>query len=199
MQQIVFLVDDDEAVRDALRLLLKSARLPVLDYASPAEFLAGYDPQQGGCLVLDIHMPGMNGLQLQDELARRGDIPIIFITGHGDVSMAVQAMKQGAVEFLQKPFRDLDFLDAIGRAFERDRQHREQRSESDGVRRCYETLTPREKEVMQKVAAGLSSKQIAHELNISQRTVEIHRGSAMHKMQVDSVASLVKMMLLVCG
>jgi RNA polymerase sigma factor (sigma-70 family) len=199
MQQIVFLVDDDEAVRDALRLLLKSARLPVLDYASPAEFLAGYDPQQGGCLVLDIHMPGMNGLQLQDELARRGDIPIIFITGHGDVSMAVQAMKQGAVEFLQKPFRDLDFLDAIGRAFERDRQHREQRSESDGVRRCYETLTPREKEVMQKVAAGLSSKQIAHELNISQRTVEIHRGSAMHKMQADSVASLVKMMLLVCG
>jgi RNA polymerase sigma factor (sigma-70 family) len=113
--------------------------------------------------------------------------------------MAVQAMKQGAVEFLQKPFRDLDFLDAIGRAFERDRQHREQRSESDGVRRCYETLTPREKEFMQKVAAGLSSKQIAHELNISQRTVEIHRGSAMHKMQADSVASLVKMMLLVCG
>ncbi|HEX5056835.1 MAG TPA: response regulator [Gammaproteobacteria bacterium] len=198
MQQIVFVVDDDEAVRDALRLLLKSAHLPVQDYASPAEFLESYDPRQGGCLVLDIHMPGLNGLQLQDELSRRGGgIPIVFITGHGDVSMAVQAMKQGAVEFLQKPFRDEDLLGAIRKAFERDRKHREQYRESDGVRRRYDTLTPREKEIMQKVAAGQSSKQIANELDISQRTVEIHRGSVMQKMQADSVAALVKMMLLV--
>lgn len=200
MQQIVFVVDDDEAVRDALRLLLKSAKLPVQDYASPAEFLDSYDARQGGCLVLDIHMPGLNGLQLQDELSRRGGaIPIIFITGHGDVSMAVQAMKQGAVEFLQKPFRDEHLLAAIGKAFERDRQHRLRHGESDEVRRRYETLTPREKEIMQKVAAGLSSKQIAYELDISQRTVEIHRGSVMNKMQADSVASLVKMMMMVSG
>lgn len=200
MQQIVFVVDDDEPVRDALRLLLKSARLPVQDYASPAEFLQCYDPQQAGCLVLDIHMPGLNGLQLQDELSRRGGvIPIIFITGHGDISMAVQAMKQGAVEFLQKPFRDEDLLAAIHKAFERDRQGRERQGESHEVRRRYGTLTPREKEIMQKVAAGLSSKQIAYELDISQRTVEIHRGSVMNKMQADSVAGLVKMMMLVSG
>jgi two-component system, LuxR family, response regulator FixJ len=196
MQQIVFVVDDDEPVRDALRLLLKSARLPVQDYASPAEFLESLDAGQGGCLVLDIHMPGLNGLQLQDELQRRGvAIPIIFITGHGDVSMAVQAMKQGAVEFLQKPFKDEDLLGAIRKAFERDRKSRELHKESDGVRTRYESLTPREKQIMQKVAAGLSSKQIANELDISQRTVEIHRGSLMNKMQADSVASLVKMML----
>jgi two-component system response regulator FixJ len=196
MQQIVFVVDDDDAVRDALRLLMKSARLPVQDYASPVEFLESLDPGQSGCLVLDIHMPGLNGLQLQDELLRRGmNIPIIFITGHGDVSMAVQAMKLGAVEFLQKPFRDEDLLNAIRKAFEQDRKSREQDKESGGARSRYETLTPREKEVMQKVAAGLSSKQIASELNISQRTVEIHRGSVMQKMQADSIASLVKMML----
>lgn len=196
MQQIVFVVDDDEAVRDALRLLLKSAKLPVQDYASPAEFLDCLDPGQSGCLVLDIHMPGLNGLQLQDELQRRNvTIPIIFITGHGDVSMAVQAMKQGAVEFLQKPFRDEDLLTAIRKAFERDQKNREQHKEFDVVRSRYETLTPREREVMQKVAMGLSSKQIANELDISQRTVEIHRGSVMTKMRADSVASLVKMML----
>jgi two-component system, LuxR family, response regulator FixJ len=196
MQQIVFVVDDDEAVRDALRLLLKSAKLPAQDYASPAEFLDCYDPRQGGCLVLDIHMPGLNGLQLQDELSKRGAaIPIIFITGHGDVSMAVQAMKQGAVEFLQKPFRDEDLLAAIRKAFERDSRERLQQGESEEARRCYGTLTPREKEIMRKVAAGLSSKQIAHELDISQRTVEIHRGAVMNKMRADSVASLVKMML----
>jgi FixJ family two-component response regulator len=143
-------------------------------------------------------MPGLNGLQLQDELSRRGGlIPIVFITGHGDVSMAVQAMKQGAVEFLQKPFRDEDLLGAIRKAFERDRKQREQYRESDGVRRRYDTLTPREREIMQKVSAGLSSKEIAHELDISQRTVEIHRGAVMQKMQADSVAALVKMMLLV--
>lgn len=200
MQQIVFVVDDDEAVRDALRLLLKSAKLPVQDYASPAEFLECYDPLQGGCLVLDIHMPGLNGLQLQEELSRRGGaIPIIFITGHGDVSMAVQAMKQGAVEFLQKPFRDDDLLGAIRKAFAHDLQRRQQYEESHVARHRYDTLTPREKEIMRKVAAGLSSKQIAYELDISQRTVEIHRGSVMHKMQADSVASLVKMMLSISG
>jgi two-component system response regulator FixJ len=196
MQQIVFVVDDDEAVRDALRLLLKSARLPAQDYASPAEFLECYDPGQGGCLVLDIHMPGFSGMQLQDELQRRAiNIPIIFITGHGDVPVAVQAMKQGAVEFLQKPFKDENLLASIRKAFELDRQNRAQHEQSDQVRQLYAGLTPREKEVMQKVSAGLSSKQIAYELGISQRTVEIHRGSVMHKMQADSVASLVKMIL----
>jgi two-component system response regulator FixJ len=196
MQQIVFVVDDDEAVRDALRLLFKATKLPMQDYASPAEFLECYDPGQGGCLVLDIHMPGFNGLQLQEELLRRGAaIPIIFITGHGDVPIAVQAMKQGAVEFLQKPFKDEDLLRAIQKAFAWDEQRRAQNGRSDQVRQLYAGLTPREKEVMQKIAEGLSSKQIAHELGISQRTAEVHRGSVMSKMQADSVASLVKMML----
>ena len=196
MEQTVFVVDDDEAVRDSLRLLLKSARLSVENYASAAEFLDAYDPEQGGCLVLDIHMPGFNGLQLQDELRRRGiAIPIIFITGHGDVPIAVQAMKQGAVEFLQKPFNDKDLLASIRKAFERDIEGRAQQKQSNQARERYVTLTPREKEVMQKVVAGLSSKQVAYELGISQRTVEIHRGSVMSKMGADSVASLVKMMM----
>lgn len=200
MEQTVYVVDDDEAVRDSLRLLLKSARLPVKNYASAAEFLESYDPEQSGCLVLDIHMPGFNGLQLQDELRRRGAaIPIIFITGHGDVPIAVQAMKQGAVEFLQKPFDDEDLLASIRKAFERDIEDRSQHKQSNHARECYATLTPREKQVMQKVAAGLSSKQVAYELGISQRTVEIHRGSVMSKMGADSVASLVKMMMSIPG
>lgn len=195
-EQTVFVIDDDEAVRDSLRLLLKSAGLPVKDFASAAEFLESCDPEQGGCLVLDIHMPGFNGLQLQDELRRRGAaIPIIFITGHGDVPIAVQAMKQGAVEFLQKPFNDEDLLAGIRKAFERDLEDRSRHRHSSLARERYATLTPREKQVMEKVAAGLSSKQIAYELGISQRTVEIHRGAVMNKMNADSVASLVKMMM----
>lgn len=195
-EQTVFVVDDDDAVRDSLRMLLKSAGLPVKDFAGAAEFLESYDSEQSGCLVLDIHMPGVNGLQLQDELRRRGaPIPIIFITGHGDVPIAVQAMKQGAVEFLQKPFNDEDLLTSIRKAFERDLEDRSQHQHSSEARECYATLTPREKQVMEKVAAGLSSKQIAYELGISQRTVEIHRGAVMHKMNADSVASLVKMMM----
>lgn len=196
MEQTVFVVDDDEAVRDSLRLLLKSARLPVKDYASATEFLESYNPDQSGCLVLDIHMPGLNGLQLQDELQRRHiAVPIIFITGHGDVPIAVQAMKQGAVEFLQKPFNDEDLLASIRKAFKRDIEDRCQHKQSNEARERYATLTPREKQVMEKVAAGLSSKQVAYELGISQRTVEIHRGSVMNKMGADSVASLVKMMM----
>lgn len=196
MEQTVFVVDDDEAVRDALRLLLKSAHLPVKDFAGATEFLDAYDPGWGGCLVLDIHMPGLNGLQLQDELQRRGaTLPIVFITGHGDVPIAVHAMKQGAVEFLQKPFNDEDLLSSIRRAFELDVENRSRFEHDSAARECYATLTPREKEVMQKVAEGLSSKQVAYELGISQRTVEIHRGSVMSKMGADSVASLVKMMM----
>ncbi|HEX7027031.1 MAG TPA: response regulator, partial [Gammaproteobacteria bacterium] len=187
---------DDDAVRDSLRLLLKSAGLPVKDFAGAAEFLESHDSEQGGCLVLDIHMPGVNGLQLQDELRRRGAaIPIIFITGHGDVPIAVQAMKQGAVEFLQKPFDDEDLLASIRKAFVRDVEARSQNRHSSEARERYATLTPREKQVMEKVAAGLSSKQIAYELGISQRTVEIHRGAVMNKMNADSVAGLVKMMM----
>ncbi len=193
---IVFVVDDDDAVRSALRLLLKSVGLSATVFASAQEFLASYAPQQPGCLVLDVRMPGMSGLELQDQLNVRGaTIPVIFITGHGDVPMAVEAMQHGAFDFLQKPFRDQDLLDRVQRALEKDRATRAQLSLQDNIRERLETLTPREREVLDLVTRGLANKVMAAELGVSQRTVEIHRARVMEKMGAASLAQLVRMVM----
>lgn len=193
---IVLVVDDDEAVRSSLRLLLKSAGLATCAYASAAEFLAAYDDDQPGCLVLDIRMPGMNGLELQDELNRRGAmIPVIFITGHGDVPMAVESMRRGALDFLQKPFRDEDLIDRVQKALALDQGNRAQLEVRDAIRIRLAALTPREMQVLRLLALGKSNKQMAGDLGVSQRTIEIHRAHLMHKMEATSVAQLVRMFL----
>jgi FixJ family two-component response regulator len=193
---LVLVVDDDEAVRSSLKLLLKSAGLASRAYASAAEFLAAYDDRQPGCLVLDIRMPGMNGLELQDELNRRGAaVPVVFITGHGDVPMAVEAMRRGALDFLQKPFRDEDLIDRVHKALALDRDNRAQLEAREAICRRLAGLTPREMQVLQLLTLGKSNKQMAGELGVSQRTVEIHRANLMHKAQATSVAQLVRMFL----
>ncbi|HEY7379398.1 MAG TPA: response regulator transcription factor [Steroidobacteraceae bacterium] len=190
----VCVVDDDEAVRGSLKLLLKTLGVPALAYGSAQEFLADFDPQRRGCLVLDIRMPGMSGLDLQQELNTRGAlVPIIFITGHGDVPMAVEAMQQGAMDFLQKPFRDQDLLDRINKALEKDRAGRELLGNRERLRARIDTLTPREREVMKLIVAGKANKVIAGDLQLSQRTVEIHRAHVMEKMGANSLAHLVRM------
>ena len=190
----LFVVDDDAAARTSLRLLLKSLGLNAIAYDSAAAFLADYDPEQPGCLLLDIRMPGMSGLDLQQELNRRGTIsPIIFITGHGDVAMAVEAMQHGAFDFLQKPFREQELLDRIQKALARDSAIREQLRGHDAMRARLETLTAREREVLELVAKGGSNKVVGRALGISQRTVEIHRARVMEKMNAESVAQLVHM------
>jgi FixJ family two-component response regulator len=192
----VCVVDDDEAVRGSLKLLLKTLGVPALAYGSAQEFLADFDPQRRGCLVLDIRMPGMSGLDLQQELNTRGAlVPIIFITGHGDVPMAVEAMQQGAMDFLQKPFRDQDLLDRINKALEKDRAGRELLGNRERLRARIDTLTPREREVMKLIVAGKANKVIAGDLQLSQRTVEIHRAHVMEKMGANSLAHLVRMAL----
>ena len=190
----VFIVDDDAAVRDSLGLLLRSMGLPVETFESGRAFLdAGRDSRQG-CLVLDIRMPGMSGLELQQELvARHSLLPIIFITGHGDVPMAVEAMQAGAVDFIQKPFRDQDLLDRINQALEKDALGRRMLAERAQIQRRLETLTPREREVLAMIVAGKANKVIAGDLNLSQRTVEIHRARVMEKMGAHSLAHLVRM------
>ena len=196
---LVRVVDDDEAVRSSLMLLLKSAGLTIQAYASAAEFLAAYEDDQPGCLVLDIRMPGMNGLELQDELTRRGAmVPVIFITGHGDVPMAVEAMQRGAMDFLQKPFRDQDLIDRVLKALVLDRGNRAQRESRRAIRSRLAILSPREMQVLQLLANGKSNKQMAGDLGVSQRTVEIHRAHLMQKMEAKSVAQLVRMFLVVC-
>jgi two-component system response regulator FixJ len=193
---LVLVVDDDEAVRGSLKLLLKSAGLTARAYPSAAEFLAAHDDGQPGCLLLDVRMPGMSGLELQDELNRRGAIiPVIFITGHGDVPMAVEAMRRGAMDFLQKPFRDEDLIDRVNRALARDRDNRAQLEARDAIRGRLARLTPRESQVLRLLAAGKSNKQMAGDLGVSQRTVEIHRAHLMHKTEATSVAQLVRMLL----
>jgi RNA polymerase sigma factor (sigma-70 family) len=190
----IHVVDDDAAARSSLRLLLKSLGLNAVAYDSAAAFLTDYDPGQPGCLLLDIRMPGMSGLDLQQELNRRGTIsPVIFITGHGDVAMAVEAMQHGAFDFLQKPFREHELLDRVQKALARDSAIREQLRGHDAMRARLETLTAREREVLDLVAKGASNKVIARELGISQRTVEIHRSRVMEKMNAESVAQLVHM------
>ena len=192
----VCIVDDDEAVRSALKLLLKTLGVPVLAYGSAQEFLAAFDPQRQGCLVLDIRMPGMSGLELQQELNARGALaPIIFITGHGDVPMAVEAMQHGAMDFLQKPFRDQDLLDRINKALEKDRAGREILGQRERIQARIADLTPREREVLALVTAGKANKVIAADLNLSQRTVEIHRAHVMEKMGANSLAHLVRMVI----
>jgi len=193
---IVFIVDDDEAVRNSLRLLVKSVGLTATAQSSAQEFLATYDPQQPGCLVLDVRMPGMSGLELQQQLNMRGAvIPVIFITGHGDIPMAVDAMQHGAFDFLQKPFRDQDLIDRIQRALEKDRTNRAELGERSRIRERRDSLTPREREVLGLVTSGKANKVMAADLGLSQRTVEIHRARVMEKMGASSLAQLVRMVM----
>lgn len=192
--QIVYVVDDDAAVRDSLALLLKSVALAVETCESAVQFLAHVGPEAAGCLVLDIRMPGMSGLELQQQLKQRGyELPIIFITGHGDVSMAVQAMREGALDFIEKPFRDQELLDRVYQALEADRARRRAADETVHIRERFAGLTPREHEVMLRIARGQANKVIAIELGLSERTVEIHRAKVMHKTGARSLAELVGM------
>jgi len=193
---IVFVVDDDDAVRGSLRLLLKSVGLAAQPYGSAQEFLQHYTPEQPGCLVLDVRMPGMSGLELQQQLNVRGAVlPVIFITGHGDVPMAVEAMQHGAFDFLQKPFRDQDLIDRIQRALEKDRGYRQELRKREQIRERRDSLTPREQEVLELVTSGKANKVMAADLGVSQRTVEIHRARVMEKMGAASLAQLVRMVI----
>ncbi len=194
-QPTVFIVDDDPAIRVAMQALMESVNLRHEILASADDFLERFgDRPVPGCLVLDIRMPGLGGLELQDELIKRGNsIPIIFITGHGDVPMAVEAMQKGAVDFIQKPFRDQELLDRIQLALRTDEERRAEANKVDEVRKLIDRLTQREHEVFELVVTGKPNKVIAYELGVSQRTVEIHRARVMEKMQARSLADLVRM------
>jgi FixJ family two-component response regulator len=192
----VMVVDDDPGIRNAMRILLRSVGLESKLFASAQEFLDAYQPSQIGCLVLDIRMPGMSGLELQEQLNKRGAvIPVIFMSGHGDIPMAVEAMQHGAFDFLQKPFRNQDLLDRIHRAIAKHQQLCKSLGEHDRIRGLLDQLTPREREVLDLMAQGKQNKVIAQDLDISPRTIEIHRARVMEKMNAHSVAELVRMML----
>lgn len=192
----VFVVDDDESVRGSLRFLLRSVGLESRAFGSAPEFLAAYDPAQPGCLVLDVRMPGMSGLELQQELNVRGAIiPVVFITGHGDVPMAVEAMQHGAHDFLQKPFRDEELIERVQRALAKDAKTRAGLEEHQSIRERLDSLTPRERQVLALMARGKPNKIMAYELGVSQRTVEIHRARVMEKSGASSVAELVRMVM----
>jgi FixJ family two-component response regulator len=196
-EPIVFVVDDDRAMRESLRWLLESVGLTVRTYANAADFLREYEPTQAGCLVLDVRMPGMSGLDLQAELGRRGaGLPTIVVTGHAEVPMAVRAVKAGAVDFIEKPFSDQLLLDRVRQALEIDRLEREVRRRREEARRRLESLTAREREVLTLVAAGKANKEIAAELGLSPKTVEVHRAHVMSKMSVDSLAELIRVAIL---
>jgi len=193
-EAVVFVVDDDPAVREALCSLIRSVGLNAEAFASAQDFLNSPRPDAAACLVLDVRMPGLSGLDLQRELAGSGErIPIIFITGHGDIPMSVRAMKAGAAEFLPKPFRDQDLLDAIGQALERDQAARKERAALAEIRGRYDKLTAREREVAPLIVRGMLNKQAAAELGISEITVKVHRRNVMRKMKVRSLAELVRM------
>jgi FixJ family two-component response regulator len=190
----VFIVDDDISVREALKNLFRSVGLKAETFATAQEFLSAQRPDAPGCLVLDVRLPGLSGLDLQRTLSEGGiELPIVFITAHGDIPMSVRAMKLGAVEFLTKPFRDQDLLDAVQQAIQHDREARTQRAETSELRCRYDLLSPREQEVMGFVVRGLLNKQIAGELGASEATVKLHRGHLMQKMQADSLADLIRM------
>ncbi|MES9966469.1 MAG: response regulator transcription factor [Sedimenticola sp.] len=195
-EMTVFIVDDDQEVRDALQLLMESVGLNVETFGSAQEYLDQFDPGRPGCLVLDIRMPGMSGLDLQARLAAENiHPPIVIITGHGDVPMAVRAVQAGAVDFVQKPFNDQQLLDSVHRAIEQDAVQRGEVSKLLEIRDRLDKLTPREREVMELVIAGKRNKVIAADLNISQSTVEAHRAKVMEKMEADTLSSLMRMML----
>ncbi len=195
-EPIIFIVDDDETVRDSLGLLMKSVALTSRLFASAGDFLAEYDPDCPGCLILDIRMPGMSGIELQQQLIdMRSTLPIIFITGHGDIPTAVEAMQRGAADFIAKTFRDNELLDCIYKALEDDRKNRDMLVEREEVEIRIQKLTPREKQVLELVVQGKANKVIAGDLVVSKRTVEIHRARVMEKMQSRSVAQLVRMVM----
>ena len=192
----VIVVDDDAGVRNSMRILLKSVGLNCTLFASAQEFLGAYQPSQQGCLVLDIRMPGMSGLELQQELNLRGAvIPVIFMSGHGDIPMAVEAIQHGAFDFLQKPIREQDLLDRIQRAITKDGELRKSLGEHARIQSHLDSLTPREREVLDLMTLGKQNKAIAQDLAVSPRTIEIHRARVMEKMSAHSVAELVRMML----
>ncbi|WP_097460699.1 response regulator FixJ [Mangrovitalea sediminis] len=194
--QTVYVVEDDEAVRDSLALMLRSAGLNVATYSNANAFLSAWNEDMSGCLVLDIRMPGMDGMELQKALNEQHSLlPIIFVTGHGDVPMAVEAMKHGAVDFIQKPYREEELLDKIQSALKQDAEQRHSLQQKQDIVRRVQSLTPREREIMDRMIAGQANKVIAIELDISQRTVEIHRSRVMHKMGTHSLAHLVRMVL----
>ncbi len=192
----VFIVDDDEPVRDAIGMLLDTVDISYRGYSDAQAFLEEFDSAQTGCLVLDIRMPGMSGLELQEQLIEmKASIPIVFITGHGDIPMAVEAMRRGAVDFIRKPFRDQELLDRIHEALSVDDEQRSREADIDAVRAKVAKLTPRETEVFDRVTAGQANKVIAIELGISERTVEIHRSQVMQKTRVRTLADLVRLKL----
>ena len=193
VDQVVFIIDDDASMRTAIKRLVEAMGFNAETFSSAREFLESKLPDVTSCLVLDVRLPGVSGLVLQQEMAeRRVNIPIIFVTGYGDIPMSVQAMKAGAVEFLTKPFRDQDLLDAIDLAIERDHAARKEMAETAQLRECYESLTPREQEVMAFVIMGLLNKQTAGELGVSEKTIKVHRSQVMKKMRTDSLADLVR-------
>jgi two-component system, LuxR family, response regulator FixJ len=197
---VIYIVDDDDGMRRALTVLMTTVGYQPMAFPRPSEFLAKYDPNQPSCLVLDVRMPEMSGLEVQQQLNRNGALlPVILVTGHGDIPMAVQAMKDGAFDFLQKPFRDQDLLDRINAALKQDAQNRESVDRLADLRARAESLTPREREVMGHVVDGKANKVIAIDLGLSERTVEIHRANVMEKMAARSVAHLVKMHLTLGG
>ncbi len=193
-QPTAYVIDDDEAVRDSISMLLDTENIEHVVFASAIDFLDAYDDSMCGCLVLDIRMPGMTGLELQEKLNQRSaSLPIIFITGHGDIPMAVEAMRRGAVDFLRKPFGEDDLLQRVNEALAQAAIGREERDAHDVVHEHFDSLSPREKEVFERVAAGQANKFVAIELGISERTVEIHRAQVMRKMGARSLAQLVRM------
>lgn len=194
VNQVVFVIDDDPSMRVAMKRLLEAVGYRVETYGTGQDFLKSELPDAPACVVLDVRLPGSSGLELQREMASKGiNIPVIFVTGHGDIPMSVQAMKAGAVEFLTKPFRDQDLLDAISQAIKRDRAARRQWADLAELRNHLDTLTRRELEVMVMVVAGMLNKQIASELGLSEKTIKVHRSNVMHKMQAGSLPELVRM------